>query len=74
MNIAFFLNRDVYCSVVLNHLVAGLAEHQTSVFYSDKVGRAPAGEALDVLRLIEQDIPNEHVFPSSGQKGQGASS
>ena len=25
--------------VVLNHLVAGLAEHQTSVFYSDKVGR-----------------------------------
>ena len=63
MNIAFFLNRDIYCSVVLNHLVAGLAEHQTSVFYSDKVGRAPALEALDVLRLIEQDIPNEHVFP-----------
>ena len=71
MNIALFLNRDIYCSVVLNHLVAGLAEHQTSVFYSDKVGRAPAVEALDVLRLIEQDIPNEHVFPFIGSDASG---
>jgi len=57
VNIALFLNRDIYCSVVLNHLGAPLAKHQTSLFYSDKVGRAPAVEALDVLRLIEQDIP-----------------
>ena len=71
MNIAFFLNRNGYRSVVLNHLFAGLAEHQTSVFYSDKVGRAPAGEALDVLRLIEQDSPNEHVFPFIGSEGSG---
>jgi methionyl-tRNA formyltransferase len=70
VNIALFLNRDIYCSVVLNHLVAGLAEHQTSVFYSDQVGRAPVGEALDVLRLIEQDIPNEHVFPSVDSGGE----
>ena len=70
MNIALFLNRDIYCSVVLNHLVAGLAEHQTSVFYSDKVGRAPALEALDLLRLIEQDIPNEHVFPLIESAGE----
>ncbi len=69
MNIAFFLNREIYCSVALNHLVAGLAEHRASVFYSDKVGRAPALEALDVLRLIEQDIPNEHVFPFIESKG-----
>ncbi len=71
MNIAFFLNRDIYCSFALNHLVAGLAEHQTWVFYSDKVGRSPALEALDVLRLIEQDIPNEHVFPFIGSEGSG---
>ena len=70
MKIALFLNRDIYCSVVLNHLVAGLAEHQTSVFYSDKVGRAPAVEALDVLRLLEQDLPNEHVFPFIESAGE----
>ncbi len=71
MNIALFLNRDIYCSFAQNQLVPGLAEHRTSIFVSDKVGRAPRVEALDMLRLIEQDIPFDHVFPLIESKGSG---
>jgi methionyl-tRNA formyltransferase len=70
VRIALFLNRDIYCSVALNELIRGLAEHELSVFVSDKVGRAPQVEALDVLRLIEQDIPFDHVFPGIDAEGE----
>lgn len=70
MNIALFVNRDIYCAVTLNHLLACLGSHRTSIFFSDRVGRAPELEALDVLRLIEQDIPYDHVFSSVALHGE----
>jgi len=62
MNIAFFLNRDIHANVALSVLVGALREHRVAVFLSEGVGHAPDLPALDLLRLIEQDIPNQ-LFP-----------
>ena len=70
MKIAFFLNRDIHANVALNHLKDVLRDHEVSLFFSDKVGRAPGHETLDLLRLIEQDIPNEHVYPGVDEPGE----
>ena len=70
MNIGLFLNRDIYSSYALNLLVVGLGGHRVFVFVSDKVGRAPSLEALDVLKLIEQDVPFDHVFPFVDEPGE----
>jgi len=70
MNIGLFLNRDIYCSYALNLLLPVLGNHRTSIFVSDKVGRAPVLEALDVLKLVEQDIPYDHVFPGIEAPGE----
>ena len=51
------------------HLMDVFREHEVLLFFSDKVGRAPGHETLDVLRLIEQDIPNEHVYPGVEEPG-----
>lgn len=71
MNVALFVNRDIYCSVVLNHLLPRLPGHCAGIFVSDHVGAAPEVEALDVLRLLERDIPYDHVFPLIEAKGSG---
>ncbi|MCG8419869.1 MAG: formyl transferase [Proteobacteria bacterium] len=70
MRVTLFLNRDLYCNVVLNQLLPGLASHHVSVFYSENVGRAPDLEALDLLRLIEKDIPYDHVFRIADSPGE----
>ncbi|TDI38341.1 MAG: formyl transferase [Acidobacteria bacterium] len=70
MKIAFFVNRDIHANVALNHLKHVLQDHDVSLFFSDKVGHAPGHETLDILRLIEQDIPNEHVYPGVDEPGE----
>ena len=70
MKIAFFINRDIHANVALNHLKNVFRDHEVSLFFSDKVGRAPGHETLDVLRLIEQDIPNAHVYPGVDEPGE----
>lgn len=71
MKIAFLVNRDIYCAVVLNYLLRGLPGDCAGVFVSDKVGNAPEVEALDVLRLLERDLPYDHVFPLIDGRGAG---
>ena len=70
MKIAFFINRDIHANVALNHLKDVFRDHEVSLFFSDKVGRAPDHETLDLLRLIEQDIPNEHLYPGVDEPGE----
>ena len=50
MKIAFFINRDIHANVALNHLKDVFRDHEISLFFSDKVGRAPGhprDEGLD---------------------------
>lgn len=66
MRILCCVNRDLPSAVALNLLLPALAGHEVRVGLSERVGRSvptdePAGRRT--LRLAEQTVPNEVVFP-----------
>lgn len=65
MRILCCVNRDLPSAVALNLLLPQLAGHHVRVGFSERVGRAMSDEAPGrrVLRLAEQTLPNELVFP-----------
>jgi methionyl-tRNA formyltransferase len=57
VKIAFFLNRDVHALEAMHHLKDVLERHEAAIFLSGGVGKPPAVEELDQLRLVEQELP-----------------
>lgn len=66
MRILCCLNRDLASNIALNHLLPAFARHQVHVGLTEQVGaRLPGDEPPErrELRLAEQQIPNELLFP-----------
>lgn len=61
------LNRDLASNLALNLLLPSLARHEVRVGLTESVGKTPAPEsepaARTQLRLVEQKLPNEILFP-----------
>jgi methionyl-tRNA formyltransferase len=57
VKIVFFLNRDFHALTAMRQLRDVLERHSAAIFLSGGVGKPPAGEELDQLRLIEQELP-----------------
>jgi methionyl-tRNA formyltransferase len=61
------VNRDLASSVALNLLLPAFAPHEVRVGLTERVGRStPADEppARRELRIAEQELPNEVLFPA----------
>ena len=67
MRILICLNRDLASSIALNRLLPALRGHDVLVGLSERVGTAQAQPAEPAarleLRIAEQVLPNEVVFP-----------
>jgi methionyl-tRNA formyltransferase len=56
-------NRDLASNYALNLLLPELGAHSLRVALSERVGHSSAPAELRGLSVVEQDIPNELVFP-----------
>jgi methionyl-tRNA formyltransferase len=64
MRILIFVNRDIESNIALNLLLETLSRHETRVFLSDRVGKAPVTvKELEDLLFFEQDLLNNFIFP-----------
>ena len=65
MRILCCVNRDLPSAVALNLLLPALVGHEVRVGLSERVGRPTPEEAPGrrILRVAEQTLPNELVFP-----------
>lgn len=65
MRIHCLVNRDLASNVALNLLLPALAPHEVRVGLTDRVGAAAAAEppGRRALRLAEQTLPNERLWP-----------
>lgn len=63
MRIAFLVNRDIHSNLALNLLLPQLAEHEITVFLSERVGGPAVSRLLAPLGFIEQDFFNDTFFP-----------
>ena len=70
MKITILTNKDLASNIALNYLVSGLADHQLTVFLSDKVGGSSnkTPQALIDLKFFEQQLFNQIVFPFVDQQ------
>ncbi len=64
MNITILANKDLASCLAINYLLQNLETHRLSVFLSSRVGSKKLEPALQQLKLIEQTLPNEVLFPS----------
>lgn len=69
MNITILANKDLASCVAINYLVEGLGAHKVSVFLSSRVGSKPLAEPLQQLKMVEQQWPNEILFPLLARVG-----
>jgi methionyl-tRNA formyltransferase len=68
---ALLTNRDLHGNIGLNLLREALAGHEVALFLSEKVGGAlPVVPELRVLGALEQDLPNQVVWPLADAAGQ----
>ena len=63
MNITLLVNKDLASCLAINYLLPQLAQHRLSIFLSSRVGSKKLTANLEQLRLVEQDLPNELIFP-----------
>ncbi len=65
MRITLLMNFDIASNFALNQLVKSLAEHELTVFVSEKLGKAgaPKPTELQQLNFIEQALFNDLLFP-----------
>ncbi len=63
MNITLLANRDLASCIALNYLCQELSQHKLSVFLSSRVGSKILAQPLQQLKLVEQQWPNDILFP-----------
>lgn len=63
MNITILANKDLASCLAINYLLQSLQDHRLSVFLSSRVGSKQLAPPLQQLKLIEQELPNEILFP-----------
>ena len=63
MNITLLANRDLASCIALNYLYQELDQHKLSVFLSSRVGSKALAQPLQQLKLVEQQWPNDVLFP-----------
>lgn len=73
MRILCCLNRDLASNLALNLLLPTLARHTVRVGLTAQVGRTPADEPRQrrELRIAEQTLPNQALFPLVERTAQG---
>lgn len=74
MRILCCLNRDLASNFALNLLLPALAGHEVRIALTERVGRAAPDEPPQrrELRIAEQTLPNEILFPLIENAAQGA--
>lgn len=63
MRILCCVNRDLASNQALNLLLPDLDDHSVRVVLSERVGQRPPAAALQPLRIVEQDLPLQVLFP-----------
>jgi methionyl-tRNA formyltransferase len=65
LRIAVCTKNDLFGAVVLNHVMPGLAGHDLGIFMSvrDRKAQDDAVPELDLMRLVERQMPLDIVFP-----------